>query len=55
MEQEKQMILKQIDDLKQEEVRQAEEKMKNTQLLMKEVEESNRKAIMIKKEKELEE
>ncbi len=47
-EREKALILKQIEDLKQEEVRQGEEKKRQTAVLMTEVEHTNKKAIEIK-------
>lgn len=47
-EREKQLILKQIEDLKAEERRQQEEKLRQTAVLMAEVEVANKKAIDIK-------
>lgn len=47
-EREKQLIQKQIEDLKKEERRQQEEKLKQTAVLMAEVEVANKKAIDIK-------
>ena len=45
MEREKELILKQIEDLKKEEQMTAEEKMKQTAVMMSEVEEANKQAI----------
>lgn len=49
-EREKQLILKQIEDLKAEERRQQEEKLRQTAVLMAEVEVANKKAIDIKQQ-----
>ena len=49
------MVLKQIEDLKREEAEAAKEKLRQTAVLMAEVEDANKKAIDIKKSKELEE
>ena len=54
-EREKQLIQKQIEDLKKEERRQQEEKLKQTAVLMAEVEVANKKAIDIKQHRVLEE
>ena len=51
LEKERQQMLKQIQLLQQEEVRQAKEKMEMQEKLMAEVEEVNRRAILIKEEK----
>ena len=54
-EREKQLIQKQIEDLKKEERRQQEEKLKQTAVLMAEVEVANKKAIDIKHQRVQEE
>lgn len=55
MEREKEQILKQINELKKEEMKTAEEKVKQTAVLMSEVETANHKALLIKTQKVAEE
>ncbi len=54
-EREMQQMLRQIDQLKEEEVRQAVEKKDRVQKLMGEVEEANKKAVEVKENKKLDE